>query len=100
MNLKMNNSNFTQVRKWAVEILLTLIAAFVIWLAYGVNQLSAEIEHVKQLDSRVLDIETWIDDWYNILRVPERDQNQDAQILEFRRRIDRLESWQDDVQSP
>ena len=107
MDLKVNN-NLNQIRRWrapAVEVLVALITAFVIWLAYGVNQLGASqaaqtsaIEKANQLESRVEEMEDWVDDWYNILRVPERDENQDAQILEFRRRINRLEAWRDSVQ--
>jgi len=94
------NNNVEQVRKWAVEILMTLLIVFVIWLATGVNQLDAEIARVSQLEQRVEKLEIWIDDWYNVLRVPERDQKQDSQILEFRQRLDRLETWRDSVQGP
>jgi len=60
--------------------------------------LGAQVATTSQLEDRVKKMEDWIDDWYNILRVPERDENQDTQILEFRRRIDRLEAWRDSVQ--
>ena len=89
------NNNLAQVRKWTVEIFLVLIIAFVIWLARGVNQLGAQVTTTHQLEDRVKKMENWIDDWYNVLRVPERDQKQDSQILEFRQRIERLEVWRD-----
>lgn len=87
------NNNLAQIKRWTVEILIGIILAIVIWLAR-----SAFIERTNQLEARVQKTEQWIEDWYNILKVPERDQNQDAQIQEFRQRIDRLEAWRDAAQ--
>lgn len=89
------NNNLVQIKKWTVEILIAIILAIVIWLAR-----SAFIERTNQLEQRVVKLERWIQDWYNVLKVPERDQNQDAQIQEFRQRIDRLEAWRDITQNP
>ena len=87
------NNNLNQIRKWVLELFMALIIAFVLWLANGVSELKSQ-----NLDNRISEMETWVNDWYNVLRVPERDQNQDAQIREFRQRIERLEAWRDSIQ--
>ena len=101
MNSSKEN-NLAQLKKWGLGILSAFIIAFVIWLAHSVNQLqgreSTDRQSREKLESRIEKLESWIDDWYNVLRVPERDQKQDSQILEFRQRIERLEAWRDATQ--
>ena len=72
-------------------ILATLFVAAVVALAGTIRQ----IEHLKTTQEEMAkDVEAnakWIDDWSNVLRVPERDQRQDSAIEELRRRLTTLE---------
>jgi len=97
--MKINN-NFNQIRKWFATIVIGLIIVFVGWLAHGVNQMETSINRANQLEARVVKLESWIDDWLYVLRVPERDQAQDSKLSELERRIKRLEAWRDSVQNP
>ena len=83
-----NNQRFW---KWFAGVLGILLTTAIIALANTIKQ----IEHLKTtqelMDKAVAANAQWIRDWYNELRVPERDQRQDSAIKDLTRRIETLE---------
>ena len=85
-----NNQRFW---KWLTGVLGVLLVSSIIALVGTIKQ----IEHMKttqDLMGKEVDKNAqWIRDWYNELRVPERDQRQDSAIEELTRRLMVLEKY-------
>jgi len=83
-----NNQRFW---KWLGGVLSMMLVTAVVALVSTIRQ----IEHIKttqNLMGKEVDKNAqWIRDWYNELRVPERDQRQDSAIEELTRRLRVLE---------
>lgn len=81
--VRINNNN--RFWKWCSGILGALLVTAIVALAGTIKQM----EHLKTTQEEMAkDVEAnakWIDDWSNVLRVPERDQRQDSAIEELRR---------------
>ena len=77
--------------KWLTGILGVLLVTAIISLLGMIKQ----IEHLRTTqESMAKEVDKnaqWIRDWYNELRVPERDQRQDSAIEELTRRLTALE---------
>ncbi len=83
-----NNQRFW---KWITGILGVLLVTAIASLVGTIKQ----IEHLQTtqelMGKAVAANAQWIRDWYNELRVPERDQRQDSAIEELTRRVAVLE---------
>lgn len=86
-----HNSN-QRFWKWVSGVLSVLLVAAVVALIGTIKQ----IEHIETtqeaMGKAVAANAQWIRDWYNELRVPERDQRQDSAIEELTRRLTMLEN--------
>lgn len=77
--------------KWVSGILAVLLTAS-ITLAFGTLKQIQTIQTIQDAMERdVAENTKWIDDWARVLRVPERDQRQDSDIVELKRRITMVE---------
>lgn len=77
--------------KWVSGVLGVLLTTAIIALIGTIKQ----VEHLRTtqvlMGEAVAENAQWIRDWYNELRVPERDQRQDSAIEELTRRLAVLE---------
>ena len=77
--------------KWVTGVLGVLLVAAVVALAGTIKQIE-RLETTQELMADAVEVNAqWIRDWYNELRVPERDQRQDSAIEELTRRLTALE---------
>ena len=85
------NHNQQRFWKWVSGVLGLLLVTSIIALMGTIRQ----IEHLQTtqllMGKEVAANAKWIRDWYNKLRVPERDQRQDSAIEELTRRLVVLE---------
>jgi len=83
-----NNQRFW---KWVTGVLSILLVTAIIALVGTIRQIE-HLETTQELMDKVVAANAqWIRNWYNELRVPERDQRQDSAIEELTRRITVLE---------
>ena len=75
-------------RKTLGAVIVALLVAFLTWQASTTNEIC---KRLARLEIRIAQVENatginskWIRDWYNELRVPERDQKQDDAIKGLR----------------
>ncbi len=81
--------------KWLSGILAVLLTASIIG-AIGTLRQIQDIQTTQLLMGKtVIENAKWIRDWSTVLRVPERDQRQDSDIVELKRRMSSLEQYLD-----
>lgn len=96
------SANNSKHWRWAIGVLSTLLVAAVVALVGTIKQNADVHTELALVDTKlqttqesmggeVDEINQWISDWYNELRVPERDQRQDSDIKELIRRVTALE---------
>ena len=91
-NMKTGQTNRNNhLWRWVAGILGTLLVAAVVSLGTMIRTVGE-----LQVRQRIMgeDVEAnaqWIADWYAVLRVPERDQQQDSAIEEIIRRLEMIE---------
>ena len=86
------NNNFRKavagVVKWIGAIVAALLVGFLTWQARAIQEIGQRVERlevrVNQNEGTTDTNSQWIRDWYNELRVPERDQKQDDSIKGLR----------------
>ena len=95
MGLNNNSKTLASISKWSTQIITVVLAALVIWVGRTVwevdrRQQAGLASYQSDLKSMAADRASmkedvaanskWIREWYDTLRVPERDQRQDSAI--------------------
>ena len=89
--LNNNAKALASISKWSTQIIIVVLAAFVLWIGRTVweidrrhasykGDLQSMADDRASMKEDVAANSTWIREWYDTLRVPERDQRQDSAI--------------------
>lgn len=93
--LKAKNNHTNRLFKIITTVLCFLFVSLTLWTANTIRDLviGAATGRVNYSRDSVLvqDHEQWIDDWYDVLKVPERDERQDSGIEDLKRRVEEIE---------